>query len=209
MLPPPSHLPQDDRGDHPTPKQAEIRRSGRSPSVGPQTEEHFDTRPCLELPRLGFSSQAPSIHEAIPVAPRAHQGDHNPIVPVSLSGRLNPLLLSLKTDKSGSNPRRCTNNDPMAPGHQSQELGLDPIFRDHNYVKWKRNRTINPSSPPTHRPAKIPTCYSHCPPCTTLMHRFLQVRLHNPLNVCYINATMLGQLWATLAFEDFDPKWDQ
>ena len=41
------------------------------------------------------------------------------------------------------------------------------------------------------------------------MHRFLQVRLHNPLNVCYINATMLGQLWATLAFEDFDPKWDQ
>ena len=42
------------------------------------------------------------------------------------------------------------------------------------------------------------------------MHRLLKVRLHNPLHLYYVNAVLFGQMWATLAFENFDPElWDQ
>ena len=60
------------------------------------------------------------------------------------------------------------------------------------------------------RPAKIPACYRNRPPCETLMRQLLRLKLYNPTNVCYINAALMGQLWATLAYEGFDPElWGQ
>ena len=42
------------------------------------------------------------------------------------------------------------------------------------------------------------------------MHQLLRIKLHNSSNDCYINAALLGQLWATLAYEGFDPElWGQ
>ena len=42
------------------------------------------------------------------------------------------------------------------------------------------------------------------------MRQLLRTKLNNSSNACYSNAALMGQLWATLAFEGFDPElWDQ
>ena len=98
----------------------------------------------------------------------------------------------------------------MAPRCQHPQRRIDAALRDPQPPERKRDLPIDPFSIEANRPAKIPTCYSNRPPCATLMHQLLRIKLHNSSNACYINAALLGQHWATLAYEGFDPElWDQ
>ena len=98
----------------------------------------------------------------------------------------------------------------MASRSQSPKRSFDTAVRDSQHLERKRDMPVDLAALEADRPAKIPVCYRHCPPCETLMRQLLRTKLHNTSNACYINAALMEQLWATLAFEGFDPElWGQ
>ena len=98
----------------------------------------------------------------------------------------------------------------MASRSQSPKRSLDSAVRDSQHLERKRDMPVDLAALEADRPAKIPACYRHCPPCETLMRQLLRTKLYNTSNACYINAALMGQPWATLAFEGFNPElWGQ
>ena len=210
MFSPTGQFPQSGRDPDPKTDEIEVRQPGRSPGAGSQTEGHPDLRECLELPVLGNSGQIPSIHKTTTTAAREDSGDYNPALPAGKSGRPDPMLLRSQAHEQRSDPRRLSGDDPVAPRFQPPQRRVDTAVRDPQPFQRTRDLSVDPASIEANRLAKIPACYRNRPPYSALMHQLLRIKLHNTSNACYINAALLGQLWATLAYEGFDPeRWGQ
>ena len=85
-------------------------------------------------------------------------------------------------------------------------ISVDPFVRAFQHRERKRDLPVDSATLKTNRPAKVLACYRNRPPCETLIRQLLRTKLYNSSNACYINAALLGQFWATLAYEGFDPE---
>ena len=105
---------------------------------------------------------------------------------------------------------RFTGDDTLAPRPQPPERSFDPVVRGAQHLERKRDLPADSTAPEANRPAKIPACCRNRLLCEMLMRQLLRTKLYNSSNACCINAALLEQLWATLAYEGFDPElWGQ
>ena len=184
MLPPSGQFPQSGRGDDPTADEIEIRQPGRSPG------------PSIAWNYLSWDSAAKCLR---PTKQQPLQHDRIQEITIQLSqlasqGDLIQHFSALKPMNRDQVPEDSQCDDPVAPRSQPLQRRIDAALRDPQPPERKRDLSIDPSSIEANRPAKISTCYSNRPPCATLIHQLLRVKLPNSSNACYINAALLGQI---------------
>ena len=200
MFAPPGQLPQGSRDFDPTPDEDPLVQALRQKGIL-TTENAWNY--------LSWD-QMSSTDEATTADTREGPGAHHPAFTVGKPRRPDPALHSAQTHESRSNPGRLSGDDTRASRSQSPKRSLDSAVRGSQHLERKRDMPVDLAALEADRPAKLPACYRHCPPCETLMRQLLRTKLYNTSNACYINAALMGQLWATLAFEGFDPElWGQ
>ena len=89
---------------------------------------------------------------------------------------------------------------PSVSREQPALWGIDDSLRQRHWPNDLASTT-------TSYTAEIPVGPSCGPQSQTLAHRLLEHAFHNVGNTCFQNSVMLGQLWATIALEDFTPDW--
>ena len=152
----------------------------------------------------------PSTYQATTTTAGKGSGTHHPALTASQSGRSHPTFLRSQAHESKSDPGRLPGDDTTAPRYQPPERRVDPVVRAFQHRERKRDLPVDSATLKTNRPAKILACYRNRPPCETLIRQLLRTKLYNSSNACYINAALLGQFWATWAYEGFDPElWGQ
>ena len=162
----------------------------------------------LELHGMGCISQIPSTYQTRTLTRRSHQGNLDPFGSVGHQYRFNPSILAFETTRQKWNTGGFPDHYILETGHLPQiprELAVVRRFKPcaaTTLIKWffwgsDRHPFKDPS---LHR--RWPTGWNiNSPPFGAF---------HNGGNIYFQHNTMLCQLWASVALEDFSPSiWNQ